>query len=163
GDPPRIPRAPRQRGAEVPARRGLSPRGGHAGAARVVDEHARTGGALMTRAARAAAAALFACALAAGAAPPGAGGPPPLSRVRDVRVEIEIVTGEIELRATSANELRVRAKGPIEVKGSHRRVSVRAASAGWMPWSQPADVDVEIELPRKSRIAARAINGGIKA
>ncbi|HKA14395.1 MAG TPA: DUF4097 family beta strand repeat-containing protein [Myxococcota bacterium] len=121
----------------------------------------------MTRAARAAAAALFACALAAGTARAGEADADLLERVfevaPDVRVEIEIVTGEIELRATSANELRVRAKGPIEVKGSHRRVSVRAASAGWMPWSQPADVDVEIELPRKSRIAARAINGGIKA
>ena len=81
----------------------------------------------------------------------------------DVRVEIEITTGRIELRGIDANELRVRANGPLEVKGSHRRVSLSAPSSGWRPWSHPVDVEVEIELPRQSRITARTINGGIKA
>lgn len=116
---------------------------------------------------RAAAAALLLCALAAGPARAGEANDEPLEQTfevaPDVRVDIEIVTGEIELRAIDANQLRVRAKGPLDVNGSHRRVSVRAPSGGWMPWSHPAEVEVEIELPRKSRITARAINGGIRA
>lgn len=81
----------------------------------------------------------------------------------DVRVDVEIVTGRIELRGIDANELRVRAKGEIRVKESRHRVSVRAPSAGWRPWASPAEVELEIELPRKSRITARTIGGGIKA
>ncbi|MGH7337638.1 MAG: DUF4097 family beta strand repeat-containing protein [Myxococcota bacterium] len=81
----------------------------------------------------------------------------------DVRVDVEIMTGRIELRGIDSNELRVRAKGEIRVKGSRRRVSVRASSVGWRKWAKPVEVELEIELPRKSRITARTINGGIKA
>lgn len=81
----------------------------------------------------------------------------------DVRVDVEIMTGKIELRGIDANEVRVRANGQLRVDGSRRRVSLRAPSAGWLPWTHPVDVEVEIELPRKSRITARTINGGIKA
>jgi DUF4097 and DUF4098 domain-containing protein YvlB len=81
----------------------------------------------------------------------------------DVRVDVEIVTGKIALRGIDANELRVRGKGEIRVKGSRRRVSVRVPTAGWGPWAQPGSVEIEIELPRRSRISARTINGGIEA
>jgi DUF4097 and DUF4098 domain-containing protein YvlB len=81
----------------------------------------------------------------------------------DVRVEVEIVSGRIELRGTSANELRVRANTELRVDGSPHRISLRAPSAGWKPWANPAEVHVEIELPRQSRISARAINGKIEA
>jgi len=81
----------------------------------------------------------------------------------DVRVDVEIVSGKIALRGIDANELRVRANGELRVDGSPRRVSLRAPSAGWMPWAHPVDVEVEIELPRQSRITARAINGEIEA
>jgi DUF4097 and DUF4098 domain-containing protein YvlB len=81
----------------------------------------------------------------------------------DVRVDVEIMTGKIELRGIDANELRVHAKGQLRVDGSRRRVTLRAPSAGWLPWTHPVDVEVEIELPRKSRITARTINGGIEA
>ena len=81
----------------------------------------------------------------------------------DVRVEVEIVSGKIELRGTSANELRVRANGELRVDSSPRRVSLRAKSAGFMGWGHPAEVQIEIELPRQSRITARAINGAIEA
>jgi hypothetical protein len=81
----------------------------------------------------------------------------------DVRVDVEIMSGKIELRGIDANEVRVRGKGPLRIDGSRRRVSLRSPSAGWRPWAHPVDVEVEIELPRKSRITARTINGGIKA
>jgi DUF4097 and DUF4098 domain-containing protein YvlB len=81
----------------------------------------------------------------------------------DVRVDIEILSGKIELKAIDASEVRVRAKGGIEVDGSRRRVSLRAPSMGWLPWGRGMDVDLQVEVPRKSRTTARIINGGIKA
>ena len=83
----------------------------------------------------------------------------------DVRVDIEILSGQIELRAIDANEVRVRANGGggIEIDGSRRRVSLRAPSTGWLPWARGIDVALEVELPRKSRITARTVNGRIKA
>ena len=83
----------------------------------------------------------------------------------DVRVEIELLSGKIELRAIDANEVRVRANGELEIDGSRsgRRVSIRAPSSGWRPWAGGASVDLEIELPRNSRITARTTNGKIKA
>ena len=81
----------------------------------------------------------------------------------DVRVDVEIVSGKIELRGIDANELRVRANGELRVDSSPRRISLRAPSAGFLPWAQPIEVQVEIELPRQSRITARAINGTIEA
>jgi len=81
----------------------------------------------------------------------------------DVQVEVEIVSGKIGLRGIDANELRVRANGELRVDGSPHRVSLRAPSGGWRPWARPTEVEVEIELPRQSRISARAINGEIEA
>lgn len=81
----------------------------------------------------------------------------------DVRVDIEILSGQIELRAIDASEVRVRAQGGIEVDGSRRRVSLRAPSTSWLHWTRGMDVELEVEVPRKSRITARIVNGGIKA
>jgi DUF4097 and DUF4098 domain-containing protein YvlB len=83
----------------------------------------------------------------------------------DVRVEIELLSGDIELRAVDANELRVEASGPLEIDASPsgRRVSIRAPSRGWRPWAGGADVDVKVELPREGRITARTTNGRIEA
>ncbi len=83
----------------------------------------------------------------------------------DVRVEIELLSGNIELRAIDANEVRVRATGALEIDGSRsgRRVSMRAPGSGWLPWAGGADVALEVELPRGSRITARTVNGKIKA
>lgn len=115
----------------------------------------------------AAAAAWLFGALGAGAALAGGVHADPLEQTfevaPDARVDIELLSGAIELRAIDENEVRVWANGPIEVEGSHRQVSLRARSSGWMPWSHPGDVDLRIEVPRKSRITARTINGGIKA
>lgn len=81
----------------------------------------------------------------------------------DVHVDVEIISGRIELRGIDANEVRVHATGQLRVDGSRRRVSLRAPHTGWIPWTHPVDVEIEIELPRKSRITARTINGGIEA
>jgi formylmethanofuran dehydrogenase subunit C len=83
----------------------------------------------------------------------------------DVRVEIELLSGEIELRAIDANELRVRADRELEIDAatSGRRVSIRAPSSVWRPWAGGASVDLEVELPRNSRITARTGNGKIEA
>jgi hypothetical protein len=120
---------------------------------------------MITRAA--ASAALFLAALGAPSPWAGAVRADPFEQTfvvePDVRVDVEIVSGKIELRGTSANELHVRANGELRVDGSPRRMSLRAPSAGWMPWAHPVDVEVEIELPRQSRITARTINGAIEA
>lgn len=83
----------------------------------------------------------------------------------DVRVEIELLSGDIELRGIDANELRVRASDEVEIEesGRGRRVSIRAPSSGWRRWTSGADVDLEVELPRGSRIVARTVNGKIEA
>jgi hypothetical protein len=113
------------------------------------------------------AAALVLSALWAWGLPADALGDDALERVfevaPDVRVDIEILSGKIELKAIDASQVRVRAKGGIEVDGSRRRVSLRAPSMGWLPWGRGMDVDLEVEVPRESRITARIINGGIKA
>jgi hypothetical protein len=81
----------------------------------------------------------------------------------DVRVDIEILSGQIELRAIDVSQVRVRAKGGIQVDGSRGRVSLRAPSTGWLPWPRGMDVELVVEVPRKSRITARTVNGRIKA
>lgn len=110
-----------------------------------------------------------ACVLAAWllSAPIGAGADPfeqTFAVEPDVRVEIEVLSGRIELRGIDANEVRVRAKGGIEVEGSRRRVTLRAPSRrGWRGWSRPAEVELHVELPRRSRIRVRSVNGSIRA
>jgi DUF4097 and DUF4098 domain-containing protein YvlB len=84
----------------------------------------------------------------------------------DVRVEIELLSGDIEIRAIDANEVRIQADGALEIDASEsgRRVSIRAPSAaGWRPWTGGTHVDLEVELPRNSRIDARTQNGEIQA
>jgi len=139
-----------------------------------VDERARAGGALVTRAGgalmregRGSTAAALLLALQAFGLPASAAGDDALEQVfqvaPDASVEIEILSGKIVVKAIDANEVRVRAKSGIEVEGSSRRVSLRAQSTGWFPWGRGTETDLEVEVPRKSRIAARIVNGGIKA
>jgi DUF4097 and DUF4098 domain-containing protein YvlB len=83
----------------------------------------------------------------------------------DVRIEIELLSGSIELKAIDANEVRVHASGELAIDGSQsgRRVSFRSPSGGWRPWTGGPDVELKLELPRGSRITARTGNGRIKA
>jgi DUF4097 and DUF4098 domain-containing protein YvlB len=82
----------------------------------------------------------------------------------DVRVEIELVSGSIELRAIDANEVHIEASGDLEIDASQsgRRVSIRAPSGIWRPGRSGTHVDLEVELPRGSRITARTQNGAIE-
>jgi DUF4097 and DUF4098 domain-containing protein YvlB len=82
----------------------------------------------------------------------------------DVRVQIEILSGRIEVRATDDNEVRVRAEGGggLEVKGSRRRVSLRAPATTRLPWARGVDVELEVLVPRQSRVTARIVNGPIE-
>lgn len=113
------------------------------------------------------AAALILSALWAFGLPGSAAGDDALEQVfqvaPDVSVEIEILSGKIEVKAIDANEVRVRAKGGIEVDGSSRRVSLRAPSMGWVPWARGTNAELEVEVPRQAGITARILNGGIKA
>lgn len=81
----------------------------------------------------------------------------------DVQVEIELLAGNIELKAIDANELRVKAEGKLEIEATEGRVSLRAPGGGWAPWSGGMPVELEVELPRQSRITARTGNGRIEA
>jgi DUF4097 and DUF4098 domain-containing protein YvlB len=83
----------------------------------------------------------------------------------DVRVDIELLSGKIELRAIDANEVRVRASRELEIDGSAsgQRVSIRGPGRGWRSWASGGSVDLEVELPRNSHITARTGNGEIKA
>jgi DUF4097 and DUF4098 domain-containing protein YvlB len=83
----------------------------------------------------------------------------------DVRVEIELLSGDIELRGVEANEVRIQADEDLEIDASEggARVSIRAPSAGWRPWTGNSHVQLEVELPRGSRISARTQNGDVEA
>jgi DUF4097 and DUF4098 domain-containing protein YvlB len=83
----------------------------------------------------------------------------------DVQIDIELLSGSIELKAIDAGEVRVHANGELQIDGaeSGERVSFRAPSGGWRPWSGGMDVELKLELPRQSRITARTGNGRIKA
>jgi len=133
-----------------------------------VDEHAWAGGALVKRKQRAnSAAALILSTLCAWGLPATEAAAESLEQsfevAPDVSVDIEIVSGQIELRAIEASEVRVRAEGGIEAHGSRSQVSLRAPSTGWLPWARGTDVDLVVEVPRKSHITARTVNGRIKA
>jgi DUF4097 and DUF4098 domain-containing protein YvlB len=82
----------------------------------------------------------------------------------DVRIDVEVLSGKIEFRAIDANEVRVRSQGEIELDVSRRgrRVSLRAPSGGPAAWRGGIAMDLELEVPRGSRIDARTVNGGIK-
>ena len=100
--------------------------------------------------------------------PAGAAGDEPLEQTfevkPDVRVDIEILSGSIEVRAIDADEVRLRSEGGggLEIDGSRRRVSIRAPATGWFPWSRGVDVELQIEVPRESRLTIRSINGRIR-
>ena len=83
----------------------------------------------------------------------------------DVRVEIELLSGSIEIRAIDADEVRIQASGDLEIDASRsgRRISIRAPSGRWLPGRSGTHVDLEVELPRNSRITARTQNGKVHA
>jgi len=81
----------------------------------------------------------------------------------DVRVEIEILSGKVELRGIDESEVRIRAKGGVEIDGSRRRVRVRAPATRGFPWTKGVDAELEIAVPREARVRARTVNAPIQA
>jgi hypothetical protein len=81
----------------------------------------------------------------------------------DVRVELEILSGRIDVRGTDASEVRIVADGGggYELTGSRRRVKLRAPGTGWFPWSRGVGVDLSVEVPRGARVKAQTVNGPI--
>lgn len=82
----------------------------------------------------------------------------------DVQVDVQIVSGRIELRGIDESRVRVRARGgQLQVDGGRDWLTLRAPGGlpGW-PFGG-ADVQIEIELPLASRITARTVNGPIEA
>jgi hypothetical protein len=82
----------------------------------------------------------------------------------DVHVDVQIVSGSIELRGIDAEQVHVRAQGGrLEVEGSRDWLTLRGPGQGFPGWPfGGGDVELEIELPLGSRITARTINGPIE-
>lgn len=82
----------------------------------------------------------------------------------DVHLDVQIVSGRIELVGIDAEQVRVRSQGGrVEVEGSRDWLTLRGPGQGFPGWPfGGAHVELEIELPRGSRITARTINGPIE-
>ena len=83
----------------------------------------------------------------------------------DVRVEIEIIAGEIEIEGWERNEVRVRTRGggrdSLGIEASPDWISIRAPGPkGW--FGGVGEVDLRIDLPVGSRVRAKSINGAIQ-
>jgi DUF4097 and DUF4098 domain-containing protein YvlB len=88
----------------------------------------------------------------------------------NVEVEIEIISGRIELTGWDRDELSIVASGrgadSLVIEADHDRVSVRAKRRffSWAPWLDKAGVaDLKVSLPKGSRVFARTYNGPIIA
>jgi len=80
----------------------------------------------------------------------------------DVRIDLEILTGSIRVKGTDEALVKIRSDGDIEIKGSRRRIRVRAPATRGFPWFRGIGVDLEVEVPRNSRIHAKTIDGPIE-
>jgi DUF4097 and DUF4098 domain-containing protein YvlB len=83
----------------------------------------------------------------------------------DVRIDIEIISGDIEIEGWQRNEVRVRTQGggqdSLGVEASPDWISIRAPGPrGWL--GGVGEVDLRIELPVGSRVRAKSINGSIE-
>jgi DUF4097 and DUF4098 domain-containing protein YvlB len=88
----------------------------------------------------------------------------------DVRVEIEIVSGQIEIEGWDRNEVLVQLEGDdarrLDIEAGRKKVSIRSPGLGRrrFPWASGGlDVDVSIFVPVGSRIKAKSLNGPIQA
>jgi DUF4097 and DUF4098 domain-containing protein YvlB len=86
----------------------------------------------------------------------------------DVRIQIELVSGDIEIKAWHRDEVRVRIDDDdvdaIDIDAGRKRVEIgssgrRRSAFDWL--ANGLDVDVELLVPTKSRIEARTTNGEI--
>ena len=88
----------------------------------------------------------------------------------DVRVQIEIVSGRIEIEGWDRPEVRVRVEGDradeVDIDARRGRISIRSPGRRgpvrrWL--GGDVELDVRISLPAKSRIKAETVNGEIHA
>ncbi len=87
-----------------------------------------------------------------------------------MRVQIEILSGRIEIQGWDRNEVRVRVEGDdqaaLEIKASRNRVRIRAPRFGRGRSFRNAHdlhVDLYVSVPARSRIEAKTTNGTITA
>ena len=90
--------------------------------------------------------------------------------VDDVRLDVEIISGRIEIEGWDKSEIRIRTRGGnlemIHVESQEDWVSIRGAQAGvdWLPFPvSGGNVDLRIDVPRGAHIEAKTINGPIRA
>lgn len=88
----------------------------------------------------------------------------------DVRVDVEILSGKIEIEGWDRDEVRVRARGDdpdaLAIDAEDDRVSIRAALDGarWLPFATAgAEVDLRIDVPKGAHVEAKTLNGPIRA
>ena len=88
----------------------------------------------------------------------------------DVRVRIELVSGQIEIKGWDRDEVRVQVDGDearrLDIEAGRKRVSIRSPGRGrrGLPWGGgDLEVDVSLFVPVNSRIKARTMNGPIHA
>jgi len=88
----------------------------------------------------------------------------------EVRLDVEIISGSIEIRGWDKPEVRIRTSGrgidALDIESDADWVTVRGTrpGIGWLRVPIPGgDVDLKIDVPKKSDIKARTINGPIEA
>jgi DUF4097 and DUF4098 domain-containing protein YvlB len=87
----------------------------------------------------------------------------------DVRIQIDLVSGHIEIEAWDRNEVKVEVEGDtanaLDVRASRRRVRIRGPRFGrGRAFRNMGDLDVDVRLsvPAGSRIEANTTNGTIR-
>ncbi len=82
----------------------------------------------------------------------------------DVRVDIEVVSGRVEVKGTGESHVLVRARGgQLAIEADEDLVTVRAPAGGGGPWSWGSgDLRIELEVPYQARLTVRSVNGPIE-
>jgi len=87
----------------------------------------------------------------------------------DVRIRIELVSGNIEIEGWDRDEVRVEVEGDtvnaLDVRASRRRIRIRGPKFGRgrvFRRMGDLDVDVRLSVPARSRIEAKTTNGTIR-
>ena len=70
----------------------------------------------------------------------------------DVRVDIEVVSGRVEVKGTGESRVHIRARGgPLSIEADEDLVTVRAPAGGVGPWSWGSgDLRIEVEVPNRT-------------
>jgi hypothetical protein len=81
----------------------------------------------------------------------------------DVHVDIEIVSGRVEVKGIAASQVRVRTRGgQLEIDADEDLVTLRAPISGLRPWTWGStDVRIHVEVPYQSRLTVHTVNGPI--